>query len=176
MPINIRSGGQTGVDRAAIDAAVSCGLSYGGWCPRGGWAEDFPESPGLLAKYPALTETPSRRPEQRTAWNVRDSHATLLIVRDNELDRSAGTKLTKRFAELEFLRPWLLVNLKSGDTSERAPAWIAEVAAAVGSRDLWLNVAGPRESNAPGIYADAKAFLISLLSSGSLRRGGTADH
>jgi hypothetical protein len=166
MPIVIRSGGQTGVDRAAIDAAISCGLSYGGWCPRGGWAEDFPEPPGLLAKYPALTETPSSRPEQRTAWNVRDSHATLLIVRGDELDRSAGTKLTKRFAELVFLRPCLLIDPMAADAIEWAHTWIADVLSGLRTENQRLNVAGPRESNAPGIYGDAKVFLMSLLSRG----------
>ena len=45
----IRSGGQTGVDRAALDAARQCGLKICGWCPKGGWAVDCPEPPGLLA-------------------------------------------------------------------------------------------------------------------------------
>ncbi len=86
--LSIHTGGQTGVDRAALDFALARGLSYGGWCPRGGWAEDFPVAPGLLAEYPRLTETPSDLPEQRTAWNVRDSHATLILVRGDELSRS----------------------------------------------------------------------------------------
>jgi hypothetical protein len=49
--MKIISGGQTGVDRAV---AIECGMSWGGWCPKGGWAEDFPHPPGLLRKYPAL--------------------------------------------------------------------------------------------------------------------------
>jgi hypothetical protein len=71
----IRSGGQTGVDRAALDAAVLTGRPYEGWCPKGGWAEDFLHPPGLLTKYPHLMETPSESPERRTDWNVRDSAA-----------------------------------------------------------------------------------------------------
>ena len=55
----IRSGGQTGVDRAALDAAVLTGRPYEGWCPKGGWAEDFLRPPGLLTIYPCLMETPS---------------------------------------------------------------------------------------------------------------------
>src|SRR2546425_1493353 len=79
--LRIRSGGQTGVDRAALNAAVLTGRPYEGWCPKGGWAEDFLRPPGLLPpgllmKYPHLMETPSKSPEQRTEWNVRDSAAT----------------------------------------------------------------------------------------------------
>jgi hypothetical protein len=59
----IRSGGQTGVDRAALDAAVLTGRPYEGWCPKGGWAEDFLRPPGLLTKYPHLMEIPSESPE-----------------------------------------------------------------------------------------------------------------
>jgi hypothetical protein len=60
--MKILTGGQNGVDRAALDAAITCGLACGGWCPNGGGAEDFPDPPGLLARYPAcgvsrLTET-----------------------------------------------------------------------------------------------------------------------
>jgi hypothetical protein len=52
-------GGQSGVDRAVLDVAIERGIDYGGWCPKGGWAEDFPEPPGVLARYPALEATPS---------------------------------------------------------------------------------------------------------------------
>jgi hypothetical protein len=73
LNLRIVSGGQTGVDRAALDVAVALGMPYCGWCPRGGWAEDMPEPPGVLARYPRLEETPSEDPAQRTRWNVRDS-------------------------------------------------------------------------------------------------------
>ena len=62
----IRSGGQTGVDRAALDIARKYHIEICGWCPKGGWAEDFPSSPGLLAEYPELKETPSAGTSQRT--------------------------------------------------------------------------------------------------------------
>jgi len=60
------SGGQSGVDRAVLDVAEAYGITYGGWCPKGGWAEDFPQPPGLLARYPNLKETPFADPAQRT--------------------------------------------------------------------------------------------------------------
>ena len=58
----IRSGGQTGVDRAALDAAVLTGRFYEGWCPKGGWAEDFLRPPGLLTIYPHLMDTSASPP------------------------------------------------------------------------------------------------------------------
>ena len=71
--MKIISGGQTGVDRAALDVAIERGMPWGGWCPKGGWAEDLPDAPGLLAKYPNLRETALPHPLQRTEWNVRDA-------------------------------------------------------------------------------------------------------
>jgi hypothetical protein len=68
------------VDRAALDVGIALGLRQGGWCPSGGWAEDMPGPPGLLAHYPALKETPAIDPVQRTRWNVRDSDRTLILV------------------------------------------------------------------------------------------------
>ena len=76
----IRSGSQTGVDRAALDTARRYNIEICGWCPRGGWAEDCPEAPGILAEYPELKETPEVEPWQRTLWNMRDADAILTIV------------------------------------------------------------------------------------------------
>ena len=60
--LTIVSGGQTGVDRAALDVAIELGIPYRGWCPKGGWAEDMPNPPGVLALYPdcARRRTPTR--------------------------------------------------------------------------------------------------------------------
>jgi hypothetical protein len=58
--MKLLSGGQSGVDRAVFDVALARDIPYGGWCPKGGWAEDFPEPPGVLAKYPRLAETDFR--------------------------------------------------------------------------------------------------------------------
>jgi hypothetical protein len=65
--VKVISGGQTGADRAALDVATEQGLAYGGWCPKGGWAEDLSDPPGVLALYPDLRETPDADPGQRTA-------------------------------------------------------------------------------------------------------------
>lgn len=163
MDIVIRTGGQTGVDRAALDFALRHGLRYGGWCPLGGWAEDHTTAPGVLAAYPGLSETPSAVPEQRTAWNVRDSHATFILVRHGELERSPGTVFTRQCAELVFLRPCLVVDISAAGALAAAREWLARSASGLGVPELWLNVAGPRESQAPGIYAEAGAFMDGLL-------------
>ena len=159
--VTIRGGGQTGVDRAALDYAIRRGLPYGGWCPQGGWAEDLPTPPGLLTRYPCLTETPSHAPAQRTAWNVRDSNATLILVRGPDLDSSPGTAFTRQCAELIFLRPCLVVDLRTAGAVEQARDWLARIGGGLG--EVVLNVAGPRESEAPGIYEAASAFLRELL-------------
>ncbi len=142
------SGGQTGVDRAALDAARALGIACGGWCPAGRWAEDGPIGPD----YP-LDETPEPDPAQRTGWNVRDADATLIVVRG---PLTGGTAETRRVAE-RLGRPVRIVELSAGgdpDPGETA-YWIAT------GRDRIdvLNVAGPRESEAPGIEARARAWL-----------------
>jgi len=81
------------VDRAALDVAIALAIPYGGWCPLGGWAEDFPEPPGLLPRYPLLRETPLADPAQRTEWNLRDSDAVLVISLAAGPAVSRGTEL-----------------------------------------------------------------------------------
>ena len=89
------SGGQSGVDRAVLDVAIERSIPYAGWCPKGGWAEDFPNPPGLLANYPQLKETPLAGPAQRTEWNVRDADACMIAVDAAGVDVSAGTALAQ---------------------------------------------------------------------------------
>jgi hypothetical protein len=90
--MKVFSGGQTGVDRAALDEAIGRGMEWGGWCPKGGWAEDLTTPPGLLTKYPHLRETPDSHPLERTEWNVRDSDATLIITDAEGLAVSIETR------------------------------------------------------------------------------------
>jgi len=144
----IVSGGQSGVDRAALDAARAAGLACGGWCPRDRWAEDGP----IAVCYP-LTETPQRDPAQRTAWNVRDADATLVLTRGSPRGGTAFTVQCARAAG----RPCRVVDLESGADAALIARWIEHSGARV------LNVAGPRESQAPGIHADALALLGEVL-------------
>jgi putative molybdenum carrier protein len=155
--LKIISGGQTGVDRAALDAAIERGIAYGGWCPKGGWAEDMPKPPGLLASYPYLQETPLADPNQRTEWNVRDSDR-LMVLLDNRGLNSAGTELAIRTAH-KFQKPALAMDLDANGDIGRAAAWFYEGR----YMQLTICIAGPRESEAPGIYTKAKAFLQAML-------------
>ena len=88
----IRTGGQSGVDRAAMDFAREQRIPLCGWCPKNGWAEDYPDPPGLLADYPELTETPSAGTAQRTKWNMRDCDAILTIIPEGSA-ASPGTDI-----------------------------------------------------------------------------------
>ncbi len=153
------SGGQSGVDRAALDAAVRLGIPYGGWCPRGGRAEDLIVPPGLLARYPGLRPTPSGEPEQRTRWNVRDSDATLILVFGSPPEPGSGTALTLGTAT-ELGRLLGVVDLDAADARRQASALLAGLPPGGA-----LNVAGPRESGAPGIYEQARTLLLELLAS-----------
>ncbi len=157
------SGGQSGVDRAALAVATACGMAYGGWCPKGGWAEDFPNPPGLLAKYPNLQETPLADPAQRTEWNVRDADACLIVVEGAGLEASAGTTLARDLAH-RYRKPLFLAQLDAADVLRNASLWLRVQQARHGTA-LALAIGGPRESEAPGIYASAKAFIRELMDS-----------
>ncbi|WP_447972980.1 putative molybdenum carrier protein [Nitrospira sp. Kam-Ns4a] len=148
MVRKIVSGGQTGVDRAALDAALELGLPCGGWCPKGRRAEDGP----IPLHYP-LTETPSDDYAQRTEWNVRDSDGTLVLTRGAPTE---GTAYTIQVAA-RLKKPCLVVDLDGEPPEAAVRTWLKA------HRLETLNVAGPRESKAPGIYAEAARFLRALL-------------
>ena len=143
------SGGQTGVDRAALDAALELGLPCGGWCPKGRLAEDGP----IPASYP-VKETPSCDYPERTEWNVRDSDGTLVLSWGRP---SGGTALTIALAR-RLKKPCLVIDLESADPPrEKIAAWVDLHGIAI------LNVAGPRESPGLPIYRKARALLGDLL-------------
>ena len=159
---SVRTGGQTGVDRGVLDYAVSHRIAYAGWCPRGGLAEDHESPPGVLAHYPLLCETPSDDVAQRTAWNVRDSHATLILYRGAELEDSPGTVFTRQVAELIFLRPCLALDIHHANGAETVRNWLEHVASSLNVERLVLNIAGPRQSQARGIREETLEFLAQL--------------
>src|SRR5215471_19054130 len=142
--MKIISGGQTGVDRAALDVAIERGIDWGGWCPKGGWAEDLPSPPGVLAKYPRLHETPESHPLQRTEWNVRDSDATLIITDAKGLAISIGTRRANEWAR-QHGKPALLVDATDAKALERAATWLRAQQKRFGA-DMTLSIGGPRES------------------------------
>ena len=162
MGLIIRSGGQTGADRAALDAAIARAVPYCGWCPRDGWAEDFPDPPGLLARYPQLAATPSPAREQRTAWNVRDSHACLFLGTSEGLQSSSGSEFARVCAELIFMKPWFVADILAPDAGSTLRYWFERVSTATGANPLVLSIGGPRESESPGVYQAASRFLATF--------------
>ncbi|MBX7256363.1 MAG: putative molybdenum carrier protein [Candidatus Hydrogenedentes bacterium] len=144
----IVSGGQTGVDRAALDVALELGIPCGGWCPKNRLAEDG----SIPARYP-LTETPSVDYAERTRWNVRDSDATLVLTFG---EPSGGTAFTVECARMER-KPCLVIDLDEAVSPSLAVEWLRTHAVGI------LNVAGPRASANPAAYERARDFLFHLL-------------
>lgn len=144
----IVSGGQTGVDRAALDTALAHDIPVEGWCPQGRRAEDG----SISDRYP-LEETPSEEYAQRTAWNVRDSDGTLVIT-DGRLE--GGTAYTVEEATRQD-KPFLHVRLSDPVPIPMIQAWAEENDIRV------LNVAGPRASEVDGIYEGARVMMERLL-------------
>lgn len=153
----IRTGGQSGVDRAAMDFAKEYGIPLCGWCPKNGWAEDYPDAPGLLADYPELVETPSEDTAQRTKWNMRDSDAILTIIPKSS-SVSPGTETG--LAEGEALGKPMYTATGLDDVPEIA-RWINTL-----PDDTELCVGGPRASECPEAYDITKAILNALLELG----------
>ncbi|WP_211225335.1 putative molybdenum carrier protein [Maridesulfovibrio zosterae] len=144
----IISGGQTGVDRGALDAAIASGIPHRGWCPKGRKAEDGP----IPDKY-NLYELNDFQYWKRTEKNVLDSDGTLIFPGDCE---SKGTALTIRLAK-KHEKPVAVVSLDSDHAGRTVSAWIKAEKITV------MNVAGPRESGCPGISVRTRNFLLNLL-------------
>ncbi len=148
----IVSGGQTGVDRGGLEAAIALGIEHGGWCPRGRIAED-----GSIPPDYRLIESASSDYWVRTEQNVVDSDGTILLYRDT---LSGGTKFTQKMAK-KHSRPYCLVNLNSDWEPRPIRQWLNEHQISV------LNVAGPRESSQPGIFAESRDALVKILDNSS---------
>lgn len=132
--------------------AIALGVPYGGWVPRDGWAEDLPSPPGLLATYPNFEATESDDPDDRTVRNVGATDATLVVIRGETT--SPGTALTCRSAQALGV-PLAIVDLAARDRDAQLASFVAGL-----PRACTLNVAGPRESERPGIYAEVTSFLL----------------
>jgi predicted Rossmann fold nucleotide-binding protein DprA/Smf involved in DNA uptake len=144
----IVSGGQTGVDRAALDVALELGIPCGGWCPQGRRAEDgrIPDS------YP-LQEASSPDYPLRTRLNVEDSDGTLVITNGSP---KGGTALTLKLSK-QLNKPFLLIDLARRADPSEVQQWIQK------NHIRILNVAGPREGESVGIFEKASAFLVEVL-------------
>ena len=148
VPRRIVSGGQTGVDRAALDTAIELDIEHGGWCPAGRLAED-----GSIPPRYALKETRSNEYPVRTEHNITDSSATLIL---HEGRLKGGTLLTKRLCT-KLEKPHFTVKIKLIEV-DAVRAWLAD------QTPETLNIAGPRESSSPGIHSRCKKFLLRTFS------------
>lgn len=162
MIARIISGGQTGVDRAALDAAMQLGIATGGWCPKGRRAED-----GRIPDRYQLVETPSADYPQRTEWNVRDADGTLILAPNVSL--SGGTarterELLKQGKQYRVIALDALPDSMPGMFHHAMNIWLTRF------RISTLNIAGPRESRCPGIQAATTAFLMEVLRPFAIQR------
>lgn len=148
--LKIVSGGQTGVDRVALDVAIEWGIPHGGWCPAGRRAED-----GVIPDEYDLTETASRNYAVRTEQNIVDSDATLVFYCDVV---SGGTSLTIALAKKQN-KPLLAIDVGSSlfSVAEQIENWIAEHSIQV------LNIAGPRLSSSPELPDRIRPILNAVL-------------
>ena len=156
--IKIVSGGQTGVDRGALEAAMALGLDFGGWAPHGWIAEDgtIPtQHRERMQEHPSMGGR-AQDYRERTKANVRDSHATLILV--DSLPLSGGTRLTEKTA-VSMMRSHKVIAMSAANAKEEALKWLRQLRGL--SSALVLNVAGPRESKCPGIQERARRFLTS---------------
>jgi len=154
----IISGGQTGVDRAALQMAIDLGISHGGWCPRGRRAED-----GKIPDRFQLREIDSTDYAVRTLRNIDDSDGTL-ILHCGRL--TGGTALTASSTRQQA-KPLLLIDLDQNMDHAAVRAWIET------NKIATLNIAGPRESTCPGVYKRAMSFLREVFE--NTQRSGTSD-
>lgn len=152
------SGGQTGADRAGLDAAIDSGFDHGGWCPRGRKASDGP----IPEKY-NLQETEEEDYPPRTERNVRDGDGTIIFCSSKRM--SPGCRLTRALC-VKHQKPYKLVDvdilryeIAQGDeqTIQALREWIEEDGIET------LNVAGSRENKSPGIYFLTYETVTALL-------------
>ncbi len=154
----IISGGQTGVDQAALQAAIDCDVEHGGWCPPGRICET-----GVIPSYFHLSETPVERDStamniprsQRTIWNVRDADG-ILIITHPKLQSDRGTELAIETAK-KLKRPFLIVDLLADVKISQIKSWVLT------NEIKTLSIGGPSERTSPGIYDLSHALLIQIL-------------
>ncbi len=143
----IVSGGQTGADRAGLDAAIACGIPHGGWCPKGRTAED-----GVIPERYQLTETEGVSYLARTERNVKQSDGTVIFT----LGELAGGSLrTVDFAR-RHRKPWKHIQL-GGIGDEQAAEALRRFVTEQGIKVL--NVAGSSESREPGLHQRVQAVV-----------------
>jgi len=147
----IISGGQTGVDQAALTISMKLNIPHGGWCPKGRLSES-----GTIPMQYKLTETLSSDYSVRTKLNIQDSDGTLILLQSNIEKIFDGTILTAQYAQ-ETKKQYLLINLAETLEITEFTQWVIE------NKIKILNIAGPRESQSPGISELSMVFLEKAL-------------
>ena len=149
--MKIVSGGQTGVDRAALDSALECGVEAGGWCPEGRLAED-----GIIPVHYPVQELPKAGYAERTKRNVIDSDGTAIIYFGYP---TGGTEQTIVFC-IKERKPYVLIDaeeLSVERASEKIKKFVGQNTISV------LNVGGPRAGGEARAYAYAKKVILNVL-------------
>ena len=151
----IVSGGQTGVDRGALDAALAADFECGGWIPGDRMAED-----GVIPERYPLVALPNGNYQQRTRLNVVDSDGTAILYDGNV---SGGTRLTRDLCDL-LNRPCILISAR--ETPD--PIAVAKtVLKFIDDNNIeTLNVAGPRASGWPAAHAFALQVIAGVIARG----------
>lgn len=154
----IISGGQTGVDRAALDVAIKLNIPHGGWCPKGRLSES-----GKIPQKYLLQETESSDYSERTLLNIKDSDGTLILVPTVPIKVTDGTILTLQEVDKQQ-KPFLVIDLSKKIEIDLIADWIKDNCIET------LNIAGPRESQSSGIYQKSFDLLNIVLDSLSLEK------
>jgi hypothetical protein len=150
--VKIVSGGQTGADRGGLDAAIELDIPHGGWCPKGRLAED-----GIIPDKYKQTETNNKNYAKRTEKNVVDSSATSIFTNGTP---TGGSKKTAEFAE-KHGKPYICLDTGKSETetTEQLIDWTRNLR----NPQIVLNVAGSRESKAPGIQKQVAKIIRNLI-------------
>lgn len=155
----IVSGGQTGVDRGALEAAVKVQFPYGGMIPKGRLSEDG----SVPAKFECMIESDTEDYRFRTRWNVEHSDATLILSFAQELE--GGTQRTRQYC-MNVRKPFFIDNPSKPKMDGKRMAvfkWLEDVSHENGGKPLILNVAGPRESKLPGIAEASEGYVARII-------------
>ena len=155
--LKIVSGGQTGVDQGALEAALDLGVDWGGCVPKGWRAENGTVPEQFRAR---MQEHVSANYIVRTRQNVADSHATLIL--SDAYPLSGGTLRTRDFC-MNMMRPHFVVTFGEADAVGKVRKWLGQFFAVEHPVPFVLNVAGPRESKSPGIQSRSRLFLAEVL-------------